>query len=246
MSSDDEVSPGGSNIFRHEAAEREWTAPEHAEAEEIEEHLARFIGEASWVFHEIVSDLVHLDVHIVEPTAERDWWTLFTTGMSALPMTVPEGCEALRYAELMVMLPADWKVREMKVTPPPPDLEQWYWPIRWLKQLARLPHDYGTWIGFGHTIPNGDPAEPFAPDTKLCGWALIPPITIPDEGRSVELSDGREVHFYCLHAVHHAEMSLKLNKGMDALLDAFEKHDVSEVLDLNRKPATRRKLFGLF
>ena len=29
-----------------------------------------------------------------------------------------------------------------------------FWPIQMLKFLARFPHEYKTWLGWGHTIPN--------------------------------------------------------------------------------------------
>ena len=154
--------------------------------------------------------------------------------------------EADLSARLLLHLPASWKVDALKATPPPADLERWYWPIRWLKQLARFPHEYQTWLGFGHTIPNGDPPSPFSPETKLCGWFLLPPIGVEDEARQVTLSDGRTVHLYCLHALHLAEMALKLNKGSDALLDAFDAAGVGEELRLDRPAVVRRKLFGIF
>ena len=39
-------------------------------------------------------------------------------------------------------------------------------------QLARLPHEFQTLLWQGHTVPNGDPALPYARNTKLCG-ALV-------------------------------------------------------------------------
>lgn len=240
-------SPGGSNILRHQAKERPLEAPAFsAGLEEIEQHFARHFGEPATVFHEIVSDIVHLDVHVIAPSAARNHWTLFTTGMSDLPMTVPEGLDEFRFAELMMQLPASWRIDALAVTPPPADLERWYWPLRWLKQLARLPHTYQTWLGTCHTIPNGDPPSPFSPDTKLCGWMLLPPVSVEPEARTITLADGRVVHLYCLHAVYLEELSLKLNNGSDPLLDAFDRAGVNEVLQLDRKPVVRKKLFGLF
>jgi hypothetical protein len=242
-----EVSPGGSSIFRHEARERGFTPAAPAEtAEEVERQLGERFGEPSTVFHEIVSDLVHLDVHLVPPRPERDCWTLFTTGMSDLPMAAPPGAEELRFAELVLSLPSHWRLDLLQATPPPPDLERWYWPVRWLKQLARLPHEYETWLGTGHTVPNGDPAEPFAPDTRLCCWLLLPPVSVPEPARQLALSDGRTVHVLALYPLYPEELGLKLDKGLDDLLDAFDRAGVSEVLTLDRPPVVRRKLFGLF
>jgi len=229
-----ETSASGNPIHRYEARDRDWTAPAESKGmEAIEEHCTRFFGEAETVFHEIVSDLVHIDVHVVPPRPTRNVWTLYTTGMSDLAMTVPEGAEDARFAELLLFLPAGWRVDQLDVTPPPPDLERWYWPVRWLKMLARFPHEYETWLGSGHSMPNGDPPEPFAPDTSLCAWMLLPPISVPAEGRTITLPD-RTVNLYVLHALHPDELELKLARGMNDLLDAFEQHDVSDVLQIDR------------
>jgi hypothetical protein len=146
----------------------------------------------------------------------------------------------------VLALPPEWKLEQLSVTPPPPDLEEWYRPVRWLKMLARLPHEYETWLGFGHTVPNGDPPERFVEATRMRGWIVLPLLSVPEEACTLVLADGRLVNFYAVHALYPEEMSLKLNKGTDALLDAFEAADISEVLQPDRCPCVKRKLFGLF
>lgn len=37
----------------------------------------------------MLSPYVHVDIHIVEPTDERPWTTLVTSGMSERPMHAP-------------------------------------------------------------------------------------------------------------------------------------------------------------
>jgi Suppressor of fused protein (SUFU) len=244
----EEKSPSGAPVYRHEPKQRPFTgaAAELSTLAELERHFTTYFGEPTSVFHEVISELVHVDLHLVPPAPARDYWTVLTTGMSDLPMTAPAGSEEFRFAELMVKIPASWPLDQLKVTPPPPDLEQWYWPLRWLKMLARLPHEYETWLGSGHTVPNGDPPQPFAPGTKLCAFILLPPVSVPAEAGVAKLSDGRAVHLYVLHALHLEELTLKLTRGAGALLDAFDEAKVSEVLDLRRPSCVRRKLFGLF
>lgn len=242
-----ETSPGGSAILRHGARTAGWAPPAESRAmEEIENHFGRFFGPPETVLHELASGVVHIDVHVIRPRPERNWWTLFTTGMSDLPMNVPAGAEEHRFAELVLALPPEWDLDAVTGVPPAAGVERWYWPIRWMKMLARLPHEHGTWLGFGHTMPNGDPPEPMAPGTKLCGWLLLPPVTVPEEGWAVELADGRSVRLYSMHALHPEEMSLKLNEGTGALLEAFNRAKVSEVLNPRRASSVRRKLFGIF
>ncbi|SEO83260.1 Suppressor of fused protein (SUFU) [Paenibacillus sp. OV219] len=107
--SNQELSPSGQPIYRHEARERS-LVPAYGNDETIDritEHVEKYIGPVQTVFHELASDLVHIDILIVAPTKERNFYTLITCGMSDEPMTVPAGAEAYRYAELMICLPPD-------------------------------------------------------------------------------------------------------------------------------------------
>ena len=97
------------------------------------------------------------------------------------------------------------------------------WPVRLLKMLARLPHEYATWLGWGHTIPNGDPARPYAPGTELCGAMVIPPFAF---GRELfEVPGDPIVHVYQVLPLTAAEMDFKLRSGVDALLERMEAAD---------------------
>ncbi len=151
----DDVSPGGSPILVH-SREKDFTpAQGESHIEAISAHIERHLGPISGVFHEIISDLVHIDVHVVPASEPFPYLRLVTSGMSDLPMTLPGGAPGSAYMELMVTLPADWPISADAF-----EDERNYWPVRLLKTLARLPHEYDTWLGFGHTIPNGHPAEP--------------------------------------------------------------------------------------
>lgn len=201
----------------------------------ILQHMTRHFGEPSSVLHELASQGVHVDVHLIRPRPERPWWTLFTTGLSERPMNVPAGAEEVRFAELVLALPENWPVEA--IIRGEPEAARFSWPIDWLKFLARFPHMHQTWFGVCHTLPNGDPPDTFAPDTRLCAWLFLPPITVPPEGRSVALEHGDEVHLLALHGLLEDELQLKVTLGVNALLDLFAAADVKEVLDLDR-PST--------
>lgn len=226
------------NILRHQASERGFraaAAPDGAIREAFDAHVERFLGEDYLVWHEIGSDTIHLDVYLWRPTAERPFFTFVTSGMSDLPMSVPDG--AVRagvtdLAELMVCLPADWPVPTQGTVPWGDDAT--YFPVRWLKALARLPCEYGTWLGFGHSVPHGDPAKPLTEGTAAVGWLLLPPITLPDEARSLPLPDGRRLDLFALIALTAAELDRKLDQGPEALFEGFDAAGVNEVLDVHR------------
>jgi len=248
--SDDEITPGGSRIQRYETHEHEFRPPE-AGADHVEEltgFLEEFLGQNSFVWHEIVSDKVHIDVLAFSPSTGRNFWTFVTSGMSDLPMEVPEAVQdpkAVSYSELVISLPADWFETDEDGSIPDRVLRdgERYWPIRELKWTARFPHEYGTWIWLGHSIPNGDPAEPFADNTTMSGVVLLPLITWPEEKLSFRRSDGERVNFLGIYPVYDDEMRLKLERGTEALETAFAGARVTEVLDISRQSAARKRGF---
>jgi len=235
-----ERSASGQPILRHQAADREFTpapAPDGAARESLERHLERHLGPMSSVWHEIVSDLVHLDVYMWRPTAERPMFTFVTGGMSDLPMTVPRAAVAAGTrdrAELMVCLPPSWPVPTDDHAISPWTDEDAYFPVRSLKHLARLPHDYGTWLGFGHTIPNGDPPAQLSTATEMCGWMLLPPMTVPADFRELHVPGVGDIEIFGIVALHADEMTHKLANGAESLFDGFDRHEVNELLDVER------------
>ena len=234
------VSIGGSSIFHHTEA-KPFQAPQGEECiEQISAHIETHLGEVESVFHEIVSDTVHIDVHLVKPTENFPFARLVTSGMSDLPMAIPSGAEASRYAELMITLRGDWQLDQQSFKE-----EKWYWPVRLLKELARLPHKYDTWLAFGHTVPNGDPAEPYALDTKLCGAIIVPSPTVPDGFHQLRIHEHKQITFFAVVPLYAEEMRLKLRDGSEKLLDKFVEMNVSDIVDPSRRNVARKR-FGFF
>lgn len=236
-----ERSPGGSEIFRHEPRERDFepTGGDPDLVEAVANHIATHLDEPS-VFHEVVSDLVHVDVHCVPPGGGREWITLVTSGMAERPMILPDDPPEEHFAELVLALPSDWPLTQEDF-----DDEANYWPIRLLKTLARLPHEFETFLWIGHTVPNGDPPEPYAPSTKLCCALVAPAILVPDDFRELDVGEGRIVNFLGVVPLYEDEMDFKLEKGTEALFDLFDEHEVTELVAPDRPSVVphRRGLF---
>lgn len=238
-----EKSESGSPIYRYEKVEQKEfeAASGDPSIEEISAHIEKHIGKIDMVFHEILSEQVHIDVHWVKPTKERPFHTLITSGMSDKAMSTPDGVENCEYAELSICLPKEWELSEEDFKE-----EKNYWPIRWLKNLARFPHEYNTWLGYGHTIPNGDPAEAFAENTNLNTMLLLPTIMFGENFHSLKL-EHKTIDFYSLIPLYTEEVNLKMKKGVEALFDGFDKFGVTDVLNVDRpNTAIRKKIFGLF
>lgn len=234
------ISMSGSPIFHH-AESAPFEAPRGEECiEQISSHIEAHLGKVASVFHEIVSDTVHIDVHFVKPSEDFRFARLVTSGMSDLPMTIPEGVEAPRFTELLVTLPEDWRLDRDSFKE-----ETWYWPVRLLKGLARLPHKYSTWLGFGHTVPNGDPPEPYAPSTQLCGAIILPSVTVPEEFHKLRIDERKEITFFAVVPLYGEEMNLKLRSGSGKLLDKFDSMKVTDIVDPLRRNVARKR-FGIF
>ena len=75
----------------------------------VEDHIATWFGTYEYVMHELVSPDIHVDICVVKPTPERNYYTLVTMGMGAHKMDVPEGLAEyqLERAELSICLPPD-------------------------------------------------------------------------------------------------------------------------------------------
>ena len=242
---DAEITAGGSTVYRYDEQPEEkepknlFPEVQCVYLDEIEEHLTKHIAAPDMVFHEIISELVHIDVHWIKPSADYPYHILVTSGMSDLPMHVPdevENKEAYERAELMVVLPADWKIGEEEFQD-----DNNYWPVYFLKRLARFPHEYKTWLGYGHTIPNGMEAYDIA-NTGFGRMLLLPPmLSFVEECLELKTKDGNSINFYAMIPVYKEEMDYKEEEGSDALLDLFDEYEISEMVDIDRPNVCRNR-----
>ena len=211
---DDDDDPDGEAPEGEEADVPEVYTEE--EMETVEGHIQQYFGKFENVFHELSSPDIHVDICVVPPSEERDYYTLVTMGMGAHRMNVPEELAEykLERAELAIALPGNWKLKHEDLKN-----ERWYWPIRLLKTLARLPIASDTWLGFGHTMDN---EEDFAKGTKLCAAILTGPQDTEDGSEVCILPSGEEVNFYQVIPLYREELEYKMEHDADALLDKMD------------------------
>ncbi|MDG4767995.1 suppressor of fused domain protein [Solwaraspora sp. WMMD406] len=126
----------GSGVLRHQPLHDGFVAAHGSQqvfADAIGRHISDHFGPVEFVSHEFVSHLVGVHIYVVAPTEKRPCWTLVTSGMSELSMTVPPGHDISPYAELTLSLPADWP---LTATAGPDDATGW--PLHVLRQVARV------------------------------------------------------------------------------------------------------------
>lgn len=217
-----EVTPGGSEVLRHEAGDRseDVTYLSEPEMEAICNHLAEHFGPHETVMHELVSEVIHLDLVPIHATEERPFHVVCTMGMSAVPMTVPEDSDLPAYAELLIVLPPDWGLDEDSI-----QQDEFFWPLGWLKQIAHIPSDYDTFLAPGHTIPTGEPAEPI-PGTGFVCFMVLPLIMAENDSAGEVGINDKTIAFFQVIPLYPEEMELKLEEGVDALLERFEESEL--------------------
>lgn len=232
-----EKTPSGAPLYRYDDVQpvNNHFQPE-SHIEEITEHIEKYIGEIDTVFHEIISDIVHIDVLFIKPTKEDPTYKLITSGMSDLPMTIPSGIDVYKYAEVMITLPSYWKLDNDSIKD-----EKWYWPIRLLKELARFPHLYSTFLGIYHTYGPNEENICYHDSVKFCG-SLLSPTTIYDEDFiTLKINEEKEIIFLSVIPLYKEEVDLKINEGTEELFNIMPK--LPEVVDIKRKNKVKSNQF---
>lgn len=204
---------------------------------QIRAHIERELGPVGQIFRE-ENAAMPIDVLHVPSSVERPLHTLVTAGMSDVQMNTGDASDAPRYLELMVSLPRNWPLKDIRPADPA------YWPIRLLMSLAHLPHDRGSALGWGDIVPNGEPPQPYAPDTKLCGVILAPSLLVPKEFYMLDTAD-RHIEFFAAVPLYAEELALQRERGMKHVLTSLIDHRINDLIDVKRRNITRKR-FGFF
>jgi hypothetical protein len=182
----------------------------------MERHLDRCLGRRQRrVFHELVSPIVHLDVHVIAPSDRYPCWRLVTCGMAEKPMVTPPGFKYSPYAELTIALPPELKLRELR------------WAVELLYDMARSTHRAGSYLWDGHTVSW---TEPIAPGTSYASAIVVPPSNAP-EGFDEFKCRENTVNILAVLPLHQDELELCLNEGAGALCDRLDAAGVTDVVD---------------
>lgn len=191
----------------------------------VNSHISRHFGKPAGILRQSASDDA-IDMHVMPPTDHRPRSTVITSGMSRRPM---QGAPP-KYAraELVIALPPDWPLEQSALQ----DERNW-WPLRLLQNLSHMPHATGTWLGFGHTIPHGDPPQAYADNTSLCCALLLPPVWSPGGFNTLEVGEDT-VQFIGVYVIHQDELQYKLEHGTEAIFERFREAEVTEQVDVSR------------
>ncbi len=198
---------------------------------EVDEYISKAFGNFENVFHEIISPDIHLDVCFIPPTNEEPFFKLVTMGAGAYEMDIPDKWKEYRLerAEYVIYVPKEWNLNSPEIAD--------YWPIKVLKDVARLPILCDTWLSFGHTTQDDEEGSPYAPNTKFNSVVLDFCENHQGEVR-LETSSGKTINFYQIIPLYPEELEFKMNNDAETLIDLFDKKNIEyKIVDINRRSA---------
>ncbi len=191
----------------------------HAEYDEVDIQKKIYDGEIR------LTSEIGLYIDVIMPDENRDYVTLVTTGMSEVAMA--ETDDGLKFAELMMKLPADWDVSLEEMN----DSEK-NWPFRMLLKTAHLGHKFpGSYVSEKVVIPSGNPNDAilcFDGETELSSVMLCKSEDIPPLKANEEVT----IEFFTLIPITEAEAELVRNKGSEAVKQKLPK---GELVDMERE-----------
>ncbi len=205
------------------------------EIKEYKKYITSQLGEIDCVFSEIVSDEIKLDVLIIAPTKENNYYKLVTMGMGAYKMNVSKELQKYQFerSELVLYLPPDWDIKSKD--------DKYYWPIRQLKTLARLPYQSNSWLGLGHTVSNDAKNSPYSDNTKLCSMLLLFAFNNGyNTIKEFNFRKNEKINFYQLFPIYEDELNYIFNNNWSDFIDLAGDSIVMPI-DINRDSFVKKK-----
>lgn len=185
------------------------------EYEELIDFMSDRFGTYESAVHQFASDNLHVDIAIIPPEDDRNYYTLCTVGAGAYRMNIEKDIRIRHllseHSEYMMYLPSDWKFDDESLKS-----ESWNWPVRLLSMIARFPMENDTWFAFGHTI---DQEETFCDELPYEGSLIVCPVPgVSGRITGTNLSTGKTVVFYQVLPVTREEIDYKDEHGSSELI----------------------------
>lgn len=204
------------------------------EIEIIENHYTKYFSligakPTNIVMHEINSDDMHIDLEHFEPTKEFPYHIIATVGMSGYTMKDAP----FKNIELIMFLPEYWQIDQESFKD-----DKWYWPIKMIKDAARLPYRTNSFLSVGHTFSNDAQNTPFDKSTTMCCGLITFPTWLDHD--IFELNYGNKskkktVNFLCITAITEKELNLIFKVGPEQFLEEYLVKDGLDDLEVRPK-----------
>ena len=201
------------------------------ELKKLEAHIENEFGQSQKVIHELISPDIHLDILIIPPTEENDFYILVTLGAGAYKMNLPREIKdrnKFARAEYVIFLPKEWNIESEK--------QEDRWPIEQLRSIGRLALETDSWLAYRHTVLANSDSSPLAKNTKLNSFALLCAYNRYHKlTKPFKLGLFKTIRFYQLYPLYQEELDFTLENDMDALLDKIGDENINPIVQIDRK-----------
>ncbi len=205
-------------FFGKKASNTAYTEDDRNETLEI---LENNFGKCIQLLHEVVSDDIHIDIAVIGPTKELDFYKVFTIGMASKEMNVPSEFkhQKLERAELAMFISKDMDINIA-------DIKN-HWVINCLKTVAHMPFQQNTWVGEAHSIDlsNSD---------NYGGFSGVLLLSLQSGKDAIVLDSNKRLNFYLTVPIFKEEMNYENQNGFNDLLDLFDNNGIEPIVDFNR------------
>jgi hypothetical protein len=193
-------------------------------ASEVVDFFEQSFGPVSiHALKEIVPTSPAVEIRVIEPTATRRCLTLFTNGMSSVPLPVGGSGTDYELAELFIELPANWPYRNLANA-------EFAWPIKWFRWVSRHAHQNRITMDGPVLVVEAKDAISICPGKRFSAMLLLAENGIKRKGRGV-------IQLYRLFPLYPEEVALAQKESVAALFRAFDTNKIEFVIDLNRRSA---------
>lgn len=224
---------------------------------DFEEHIQKQLGPVKKVIQDSSRLFTEVDLYHIGPNKNINANTIITKGNSYFKMSAPSSVDSA-YAELILHLPADWKVSEDMFND-----AVYGWPLSLMKDFGKKVMRRGFWLGQWFVFPNQPEDElrntyaalfgiekfdfnsnikPYSTGTDYCGVMITPPLpAISDIFKMKYLNDGKyiegewPVYFHTLLPVYKDEIIYYFREGKDKFVQKLMEIGFDKMFDLNRK-----------
>ncbi len=192
----------------------------------IKDYISNKIGNIHLSIPSQTNNDLEIEVEVVKPTKEKPYYILITNGLSKYEMKIPRHVETNSFCELVIYLPADWKLFNPNIN--------YYWPVKSLFEISKMIVNNYEWITFSSVISF---KRKVSDNSSYNGFLFI--TGVDDEA----VINEKNISFYSLIPVYKEEISYAKQYGGERLFNDLVENGLVFPPIINIKRNNQKKDF---
>lgn len=206
----------------------------------IKQHVEEYIGPVAHVLEEKTEAKESIAIIIVKPSAQKNYFTLVSCGLSEKSMNAVDPSDPEYYCELVICLPSNWHC--------PASYEEYTqadkkikFPFHLLFQLIKVGlENRSFWMG--NTISGNN----IAGYPKIKALFLESPTMLSQSFTWIaNESETQSIHFIGIYPILSGEYDFKIRHGSEALLKKLFEANVSLIFNPHRSSVLKNPIWTI-